>query len=55
MQIYRRERDLLQTRVTEIEQRSAYHDDHLRVLELWWDQVSTFESEKYDLRFTNNF
>ncbi|KAK9360122.1 BRE1 E3 ubiquitin ligase-domain-containing protein [Lipomyces starkeyi] len=39
MQIYRRERDLLQTRVTEIEQRSAYHDDHLRVLELWWDQL----------------
>ncbi|KAK9496015.1 BRE1 E3 ubiquitin ligase-domain-containing protein [Lipomyces doorenjongii] len=39
MQIYRRERDLLQTRVSEIEQRSAYHDDHLRVLELWWDQL----------------
>ncbi|KAK9324150.1 BRE1 E3 ubiquitin ligase-domain-containing protein [Lipomyces orientalis] len=39
MQIYRRERDLLQSRVTEIEQRSAYHDDHLRVLELWWDQL----------------
>ncbi|KAK9388807.1 BRE1 E3 ubiquitin ligase-domain-containing protein [Lipomyces mesembrius] len=39
MQIYRRERDLLQTRVSEIEQRSTYHDDHLRVLELWWDQL----------------
>ncbi|KAK9370934.1 BRE1 E3 ubiquitin ligase-domain-containing protein [Lipomyces kononenkoae] len=39
MQIYRRERDLLQTRVIEIEQQSAHNDDHLRVLELWWDQL----------------
>ncbi|KAK9468297.1 BRE1 E3 ubiquitin ligase-domain-containing protein [Lipomyces arxii] len=39
MQVYRRERDLLQTRVTAIEQQSVYHDDHLRILELWWDQL----------------
>ncbi|KAK9450836.1 BRE1 E3 ubiquitin ligase-domain-containing protein [Limtongia smithiae] len=37
MQVYRRERDLLQHRVTQLEQQTAYHDDHLRLLELWWD------------------
>ncbi|KAK7206310.1 hypothetical protein BZA70DRAFT_131099 [Myxozyma melibiosi] len=39
MQVYRRERDQLQNRINEVEQRSAYHDDHIRLLEGWWDQL----------------
>ncbi|KAK9459322.1 BRE1 E3 ubiquitin ligase-domain-containing protein [Lipomyces oligophaga] len=39
MQVYKRERDVLQSRLAELEQQSAYHDDHVRLLELWWDQL----------------
>ncbi|KAK9457501.1 BRE1 E3 ubiquitin ligase-domain-containing protein [Dipodascopsis uninucleata] len=39
MQVYKRERDLLQARVSEVEERAFYHDDHLRLIETWWDQV----------------
>ncbi|KAK9470377.1 BRE1 E3 ubiquitin ligase-domain-containing protein [Dipodascopsis tothii] len=39
MQVYRRERDVLQAHVQDIEQRAANHDDHLRLIEAWWDQL----------------
>lgn len=36
---YKRERNMLETRVEELEKKSTYHDDHLRVIDAWWDQL----------------
>ncbi|RPB16012.1 hypothetical protein P167DRAFT_345183 [Morchella conica CCBAS932] len=39
MMEYKRERNMLETRVEELEKKSTYHDDHLRVIDAWWDQL----------------
>lgn len=30
---------MLEARVEELEKKSTYHDDHLRVIDAWWSQV----------------
>lgn len=39
MMEYKRERNMLEHRVEELEKKSTYHDDHLRVIDAWWSQV----------------
>ncbi|KAI5790110.1 BRE1 E3 ubiquitin ligase-domain-containing protein [Geopyxis carbonaria] len=39
MQEYKRERNVLEARIEELDKRSAYHDDHLRVMDAWWTQL----------------
>jgi hypothetical protein len=39
MQEYKRERNILESRVEELDKKSAYHDDHLRIVDAWWTQV----------------
>lgn len=40
MQEYKRTCNNLETRLEEMERRSTHHDDHLRVVDAWWVQVS---------------
>lgn len=39
MKEYKREKTLLAERVTEMEKRSTYHDDHLRIIDEWLRQL----------------
>ncbi|TGZ81085.1 E3 ubiquitin-protein ligase bre1 [Ascodesmis nigricans] len=39
MQEYKRERNILENRVEELEKKSVYHDDHLRIVDAWWSQL----------------
>lgn len=41
MMEYKRERNILESRVEELDKKSVYHDDHLRVVDAWWTQVSS--------------
>jgi len=36
---YKRERNMLENRVEQLDKKATYHDDHIRVMEAWWDQV----------------
>jgi E3 ubiquitin-protein ligase BRE1 len=40
MQEYKRAKALLETRLDDVEKRSIYHDDHLRIIDAWLRQVS---------------
>ncbi|TRX91360.1 hypothetical protein FHL15_007782 [Xylaria flabelliformis] len=37
---YKREKTTLEGRLEELDKRSTYHDDHIRVMDAWWIQVS---------------
>ncbi|KAI5819897.1 hypothetical protein BZA77DRAFT_123250 [Pyronema omphalodes] len=39
MQEYKRERNILEARLEDLDKRSVYHDDHLRIVDAWWTQV----------------
>lgn len=39
MKEYKREKVALENQVANMEKRSAYHDDHLRIIDLWFSQV----------------
>lgn len=41
MKEYKREKGTLESQLLEAEKRSRYHDDHLRTIDVWFDQVST--------------
>lgn len=43
MQEYKRERNTLEARLNELTKRTAYHDDHLRIIDAWFGQVSRLE------------
>ncbi|KAI5806547.1 BRE1 E3 ubiquitin ligase-domain-containing protein [Peziza echinospora] len=36
---YKRERNMLEHRVEQLDKKATYHDDHLRVVDAWWDQL----------------
>jgi E3 ubiquitin-protein ligase BRE1 len=36
---YKREKQQLEQQVAELEKSSANHDDHLRIIDAWWNQV----------------
>jgi E3 ubiquitin-protein ligase BRE1 len=37
---YKREKTTLETRLEELDKRSTYHDNHIRIMDAWWLQVS---------------
>ncbi|KAF1948710.1 BRE1-domain-containing protein [Byssothecium circinans] len=39
MREYKREKATIESQLTEIESRSQYHDDHLRTIDVWFDQL----------------
>ncbi len=39
MQEYKREKSTLESRLGEIEKKSTYHDDHIRIADAWVLQV----------------
>ena len=39
MQDYKRRASIAQEQLDHLIQKVAYHDDHLRIVDLWWDQV----------------
>ena len=40
MQEYSRRATTAESRLEELHKRSVYHDDHLRIMDAWWLQVS---------------
>ena len=40
MKEFKREKGLLEAQVTELSKRAAYHDDHVRLIDSWFVQVS---------------
>jgi hypothetical protein len=41
MREYKREKGTVESQLSELEERSKHHDDHLRTIDVWFDQVST--------------
>jgi E3 ubiquitin-protein ligase BRE1 len=44
MREYKREKVALEAQVADMEKRSAYHDDHLRTIDVWFSQVGALGS-----------
>jgi len=42
MQEYKREKVSLETKVKELSKATNYHNDHLRVIDAWYNQVRSF-------------
>lgn len=40
MRELKREKVTLESQLSELERRSQHHDDHLRTIDAWFDQVS---------------
>lgn len=40
MREYKREKATLEAQLNDVEARSKYHDDELRTIDAWFDQVS---------------
>jgi len=40
MREYKREKTTVEAQLHELERSSKYHDDHLRAMDAWFDQVS---------------
>lgn len=40
MREYKREKTTVEAQLNELERSSKYHDDHLRIMDAWFDQVS---------------
>jgi hypothetical protein len=36
---YKREKATLESQLKDVQKRSSDHDDHLRVIDVWWSQV----------------
>jgi E3 ubiquitin-protein ligase BRE1 len=41
MQEYSRKAATAESRLEELHKRCVHHDDHLRIIDAWWRQVST--------------
>ncbi|KAJ6264891.1 E3 ubiquitin-protein ligase [Drechslerella dactyloides] len=39
MKSYKREKELSEIRLEELQKRCTYHDDHLRIVDAWWNQM----------------
>ena len=42
MQEYKRERNTLEAQMNSLAESARYHDDHLRAIDAWFAQVSSF-------------
>jgi E3 ubiquitin-protein ligase BRE1 len=40
MREFKREKQTVEAQLNKLEERSRYHDDHLRTIDAWFDQVS---------------
>ena len=52
MQEYKREKATLETKLKELSKSAAFHNDHLRVIDAWFKQVSVVTScpsQRYEL------
>ena len=38
---YKREKATLESQLKDVQKRSVDHDDHLRVIDAWWSQVTS--------------
>lgn len=50
MHEYKREAATYSARLEELHKRSLYHDDHLRIVDAWWRQVSLCQRPPHVLR-----
>ena len=41
MKEYKREKANIESQLLEVEKRSKHHDDHLQIIDVWFDQVIT--------------
>jgi E3 ubiquitin-protein ligase BRE1 len=48
MREYKREKNTAEAQLTQLESRTKYHDDHLRTLDAWFDQVSTLPARAWN-------
>lgn len=39
MREYKRERNLYEEQVADLTKRAQYHDDHMRIIDIWFTQV----------------
>jgi E3 ubiquitin-protein ligase BRE1 len=44
MREYKREKATLEAQLNEVEKRSRFHDEELRTIDTWFDQVSTIDT-----------
>jgi E3 ubiquitin-protein ligase BRE1 len=44
MREYKREKTAVESQLNDLEGRSRYHDDHLRTIDVWFDQVSAHKT-----------
>ncbi|RYC61990.1 hypothetical protein CHU98_g4207 [Xylaria longipes] len=47
---YKREKTTLEARLDELDKRSTYHDDHIRVMDAWWIQPTVVSRFKTSLK-----
>jgi E3 ubiquitin-protein ligase BRE1 len=50
MREFKREKTTVESQLNELERRSKYHDDHLRTIDAWFDQVSAEHATLMDGR-----
>jgi len=46
MQEYKREKVSLETKVKELSKAATYYNDHLRVIDAWYNQVRSFSKAR---------
>lgn len=49
---YKRERNLLENKVEQLDKKATYHDDHIRVMDAWWDQVRAIPVRYGDMHWS---
>ena len=53
MQEYKREKNTLESQLELLQKESAYHDDHLRLIDAWFTQVGSIPISKWIINQTN--
>jgi len=48
MREYKREKATVESLLRDLEHRSRYHDDHLRIIDAWFEQVSDRHNDDMD-------
>ena len=46
MREYKREKATLEAQLNEVESRSKHHDEELRTIDAWFDQVSIYQVDR---------
>jgi hypothetical protein len=53
MREYKREKNTAEAQLNELESRAKHHNDHLRTIDTWFDQVSTLLVGAWKLTLTD--